>query len=82
MGSERHSYRLILIIALCVSLVESASSYLSEFVNPDYIAARQFDIRTRDAGASIIRWANEFAMQGPWSMFPTSHSLMISQATV
>ncbi|KAF9266095.1 chondroitin AC/alginate lyase [Marasmius fiardii PR-910] len=63
----RSSILLTLLVICCVQ-VQAASSYINEFVDPKFIAAKQFDIRTNLAGITILRWANQYSKKGPWSV--------------
>ncbi|EEB95230.1 hypothetical protein MPER_05834, partial [Moniliophthora perniciosa FA553] len=44
-----------------------------DFVDPDYVSARHFDIRTYRAQITILRWARELARSGPWSALSFIH---------
>ncbi|KAG7097545.1 hypothetical protein E1B28_004884 [Marasmius oreades] len=65
--SFRSTLLLTLLTIYCVQ-VRAASSYINDFVDPKFIAAKQFDIRTNWAGITILRWATEFSKKGPWSV--------------
>ncbi|KAF7293086.1 Chondroitin AC/alginate lyase [Mycena indigotica] len=48
--------------------VQPFTSYANDFVDPSYIAARQFPNTTGGAQASIRSWADRLASSGPWSV--------------
>ncbi|KAL0070268.1 hypothetical protein AAF712_002760 [Marasmius tenuissimus] len=67
------SYFILLVVFAHSHLqARAASSYPLEFVDPNYIASRQFDISTHRAGTTIERWALEFSGRGPWSVTNTT----------
>lgn len=43
------------------------TSYANDFVNPDYVLAKNFNTDTAGAQQTIVQWANTLAAQGPWS---------------
>ncbi|KAG6810901.1 hypothetical protein H0H92_009894 [Tricholoma furcatifolium] len=43
-------------------------SYANDFVNPDFIVAGVFGNNTIAAQSTILQWANESAVGGPWSV--------------
>lgn len=61
---------LLLALGVLPTAVYSLTSYANDFVNPDYIAAKDFPANTAIAQKIIVRWADEYAALGPWS---TSH---------
>ncbi|KAL0581484.1 hypothetical protein V5O48_000527 [Marasmius crinis-equi] len=62
-----HLVVLVLLTLPCLQ-VQAATSYISEFVDPNFIAAKQFDVHTTRAGSNIERWATAFSERGPWSV--------------
>ncbi|EEB95814.1 hypothetical protein MPER_05159, partial [Moniliophthora perniciosa FA553] len=44
----------------------AAASYISDFVDPDFILSREFAIHTYPAEVSIVKWARQFSLKGPW----------------
>lgn len=47
-------------------LVHAYVSYANDFVNPDYIIAGGFGQNTLNAQKTIVAWAEELSMSGPW----------------
>ncbi|ESK86517.1 hypothetical protein Moror_9837 [Moniliophthora roreri MCA 2997] len=63
------AHTLLLFSFLLLSLyARAATSYISDFVDPDYVSARRFDIRTYRAQITILKWARELARSGPWTI--------------
>jgi len=58
----------LLLLAGSLPAVHSLTSYANEFVDPDYILAKQFNSTTRGAQDTIAAWATDLANQGPWSV--------------
>lgn len=48
--------------------VVSYESYDNDFVDPNYILSKSFNISTSGAQQTIVSWADELAAQGPWSV--------------
>lgn len=48
-------------------LAQAFTSYANDFVNPNYMLARQYPGNTGGAQFSILKWADFLAAQGPWS---------------
>ncbi|KAH7915931.1 chondroitin AC/alginate lyase [Hygrophoropsis aurantiaca] len=44
------------------------TSYANEFVNPNYMLARKYPGNTGGAQFSILKWADQLAVQGPWTV--------------
>ena len=61
---------LLLALGALPTTVYSLTSYANDFVNPDYIAAKDFPANTAIAQKIIVRWAGEYAALGPWSTYP------------
>jgi len=58
---------LLLVLGTLPTTVHSLTSYANDFVDPDYIAGKQFPANTVIAQKTIVQWANEYAALGPWS---------------
>jgi hypothetical protein len=52
------------------SLVRAFTSYANDFADPDYIVNGNFGKNTQAAQNTIINWAKDSAVGGPWSVFP------------
>lgn len=61
---------LLLALGALPTVVHSLTSYANDFVDPDYIAAKNFPANTAIAQKIIIQWADEYAALGPWSTYP------------
>ena len=48
--------------------VHSLTNYANDFVDPDYIVGKKFPSNTVIAQKTIVRWADQYATLGPWSM--------------
>ncbi|TFK32391.1 alginate lyase-domain-containing protein [Crucibulum laeve] len=61
----------LLFLSSCIFLnggVRGQTSYANDFVNPDYVVARDFGNNTRAAQLTIVKWAKVLAQRGPWSV--------------
>ena len=61
--------------ALPVALCDPAnnfSAYANDFVNPNTILAKNFNISTAASQQTIVAWADFLAAQGPWSVMNKS----------
>ncbi|KAF9473986.1 chondroitin AC/alginate lyase [Pholiota conissans] len=58
---------LVSVISTAVAQV-SFTAYANDFVDPDYILAKNFGANTQAAQASIMAWAGSTAVGGPWSV--------------
>ncbi|KIK96751.1 hypothetical protein PAXRUDRAFT_825612 [Paxillus rubicundulus Ve08.2h10] len=74
-GSSPHPpSRFTLQFLLCASLtilarpVQAFSSYANDFVNPNYLLARNYPDNTGGAQFSILKWADLLASEGPWTV--------------
>ncbi|KAL0571298.1 hypothetical protein V5O48_010662 [Marasmius crinis-equi] len=47
---------------------QAETSYISDFVDPDFILGKQFAFHTYQAEVTIIKWARQFSLRGPWSV--------------
>ncbi|KAF9648312.1 chondroitin AC/alginate lyase [Thelephora ganbajun] len=63
---------LVLVLGALPTAVHSLTSYANDFVDPDYIVGRKFPANTAIAQKTIVRWANEYATLGPWSVMNKS----------
>ena len=61
---------LLLVLGALPAAVHSLTSYANDFVDPDYIAGKNFPTNTVIAQKIIVQWADEYATLGPWSMCP------------
>jgi hypothetical protein len=59
--------RSFLLFTCLVPVVHSFTSYANDFVDPDYILAKNFNSSTKAAQNTVVQWADELASQGPWS---------------
>ena len=59
---------LLLILGVLTTAVHSLTSYANDFVDPDYIVGMNFPTNTVIAHKFIVRWADQYAALGPWSM--------------
>ena len=68
--SKSHLARgaLLLILGLPTT-VHSLTSYANDFVDPNYIVGKKFPAHTAIAQKTIVQWANQYAVLGPWSMW-------------
>jgi hypothetical protein len=67
---------LLLILGALPTTVYSLTSYANDFVDPNYILGRNFPASTAIAQKTILKWADQYAALGPWSMcFPLSNSI-------
>ena len=62
---------MVALILACLILpgalaLNSIASYSNLWIDPDYIIARNFPIRTGAAQNTIQQWATILAAQGPW----------------
>lgn len=62
---------LLLVLGALPTAVHSLTSYANDFVDPDYIVAKQFPANTVVAQRTIVQWADEYATLGPWSTYLT-----------
>ncbi|KAF9531114.1 chondroitin AC/alginate lyase [Crepidotus variabilis] len=53
---------------VCVSGTAPFTAYTNDFIDPDYILVGNFGDQTQAAQASIMAWANELSLTGPWSV--------------
>ncbi|KDR80834.1 hypothetical protein GALMADRAFT_135935 [Galerina marginata CBS 339.88] len=54
-----------------VSILSTAvaqTAYANDFVDPDYILAKNFGAHTGRAQETVIAWARQLAVKGPWSV--------------
>jgi hypothetical protein len=56
-------------LLLGCSTVSALTSYANDFVDPDFILAGKFGENTLAAQETIKSWAQELAVQGPWSSY-------------
>ncbi|XP_006455104.1 hypothetical protein AGABI2DRAFT_226405 [Agaricus bisporus var. bisporus H97] len=59
-----------LALALLVStgVVRAVTSYANDFADPDYIVSGNFGKNTQAAQNTIVEWAKDSAVGGPWSV--------------
>ncbi|KDR76943.1 hypothetical protein GALMADRAFT_119999 [Galerina marginata CBS 339.88] len=50
------------------STAVAQTAYANDFVDPDYILAKNFSAQTGRAQATVVSWAKELASSGPWSV--------------
>ncbi|ESK91715.1 alginate lyase domain-containing protein [Moniliophthora roreri MCA 2997] len=58
----------LLVFTTLFQHANAAASYISDFVDPDFILSREFAIHTYPAEVSIVKWARQFSLKGPWSV--------------
>lgn len=58
---------LLLALGILPTAVHSLTSYANDFVDPDYIAGKNFPTNTVIAQKFIVQWADEYSTLGPWS---------------
>ncbi|KAF9781242.1 chondroitin AC/alginate lyase [Thelephora terrestris] len=59
---------LSLILGALPTTVYSLTSYANDFVDPNYILGRNFPANTAIAQKTILKWADQYAALGPWSV--------------
>lgn len=61
-----------LALALLVStgVVRAVTSYANDFADPDYIVSGNFGKNTQAAQNTIVEWAKDSAVGGPWCTSP------------
>ncbi|KAG7095990.1 hypothetical protein E1B28_006673 [Marasmius oreades] len=47
---------------------EAQTSYISDFVDPNFVLAKEFPFHTYQAEVTIVKWARQFSLKGPWSV--------------
>ncbi|TFK52748.1 chondroitin AC/alginate lyase [Heliocybe sulcata] len=57
-----------LLAILFVRPVLSITSYANDFIDPAYIIAKSFNTTTDKAQGTVIDWANNLNLDGPWSV--------------
>jgi hypothetical protein len=68
---------LYLLASLSVPAVHSLVSYANDFVDPDYVLGKTWNVsslgqKTSLAKETIVQWADDLNSQGPWSEFRLS----------
>ncbi|KAJ8083369.1 hypothetical protein PM082_009241 [Marasmius tenuissimus] len=69
-GSLSTSFTLFVavpILHLCQQ-AEAATSYISDFIDPNFVLSKEFAFHTYPAQVTIVKWARQFSMKGPWSV--------------
>lgn len=61
-------YSISLILLVLTGSVRAFVSYANDFVDPDFIVSGNFGNNTLAARNTIIEWAKETAVGGPWCM--------------
>ncbi|KAF4602991.1 hypothetical protein EYR38_003395 [Pleurotus pulmonarius] len=63
-------FRVLAIFNLFASLasVHAATSYANDFVDPDYVLAKDYGSSGSPAKLTIAGWARELAAKGPWTV--------------
>ncbi|KAI0088278.1 chondroitin AC/alginate lyase [Irpex rosettiformis] len=57
------------VVALAASTYQHAlANYANVFVDPNYVIGKNYSNTTFDAQQTILRWANDSAQGGPWSV--------------
>ncbi|KAK7053003.1 hypothetical protein VNI00_004324 [Paramarasmius palmivorus] len=59
---------LLLTIATLFPYANAAASYISDFIDPDFILSNEFAIHTYPAEVELVKWARQFSLKGPWSV--------------
>ena len=49
-----------------ISATNARTAYANDFINPDYIVAKNFGASTYRAQVTAVKWANTLAAKGPW----------------
>jgi hypothetical protein len=60
---------LSLALLASTGLVRAITSYANDFPDPDYIVNGNFGKNTQAAQNTIVNWAKDSAVGGPWSAF-------------
>ncbi|KAF9262760.1 chondroitin AC/alginate lyase [Marasmius fiardii PR-910] len=63
-----HQTLLAATLLLLCQHVKAETSYISDFVDPTFILAKDFPFHTYQAEVSIVKWARQFSLRGPWSV--------------
>lgn len=62
--------RLTTLVLSVLAITPSAlcyTAYANDFVDPKYILSKSFNTSTAAAQQTIVQWADQLAVQGPWS---------------
>ncbi|KAL0573412.1 hypothetical protein V5O48_008534 [Marasmius crinis-equi] len=66
--SPTNLFFLVATIILLCHKVEAETSYISDFIDPNYILSQEFPFHTYPAQVTIVKWARQFSQRGPWSV--------------
>ena len=80
MMSSRTSalFRLSFTVLSFATLGRAIVDYANDFVDPAYILAKKFPLNTIPAQQTILAWAEEAAVGGPWSAPFRSHTTLFT----
>ncbi|KAL0945911.1 hypothetical protein HGRIS_012194 [Hohenbuehelia grisea] len=63
----RYMFYLLALLALA-GPTSALTSYANDFVDPDYILAGNYGPNSQAAQRTIVSWARELALKGPWTV--------------